>query len=79
MSLQEQAVQLIYDIPEEKLESVIHILIEYVPVKSSQVLTEKQKAFQELMALREEFTQTGIDVSEEQRITAMNEKYGVIG
>ena len=77
MSLQEQACQLIYDLPEEKLETVIHILISMQPNTPKQ-LTEKQKAFRDLMVLRDEFTETGIQVSDSVRSEALDEKYGVV-
>ena len=77
MSLQEQACQLIYDLPEEKLETVIHILISMKP-SIPESLTEKQKAYRELMTLRDEFSKSGVQISDSERSAALEEKYGVI-
>ena len=77
MSLQEQACQLIYDLPEEKLETVIHILISMKP-SIPESLTEKQKAYRNLMVLRDTFTESGVQVSDSVRSVTLDEKYGVI-
>ena len=82
MSIQERACQMIYHLPEEKVEAVVHMLIALMPDDSEKqpldLIDRKKEAYRKLMTLREEFSRTDIEVSEAVRDEALGSKFGVI-
>ena len=65
---------MIQELPEAQIEDVRTCI--YAQTKP---LTKKQKAFQQLQALREEFSRSNLEVSDEVRAAVVDEKYGKIG
>ena len=73
MSYAGQVISMIPEMPEAQMEDVCTCTPE-----QTKPLTERQKAFQRLQALREEFSKSNLEVSDEVRAAAVEETFGKI-